>query len=93
MPTAKKPTTTSRPLNAAEIAAAQTAAATSRPKSSKSSKVDWMEGAVTPGGGVASTIAALRRSRGAAKKPAKKKVAIRLDPDLFAAIRASGPER
>jgi uncharacterized protein (DUF4415 family) len=88
MPTAKKPTTTSKPFSAAEIAAAKAAAA---PPTSKAPKIDWTQGTVSSGGGVASTIAALRRSRGPAKKPAKEQVAIRLDPDLVGALRASGP--
>jgi uncharacterized protein (DUF4415 family) len=94
MPTAKKPTTTSKLFSAAEIAAAKAAAAastTAAPKVSKAPKTNWAQGAVTPGGGVASTIAALRRTRGPAKKPAKEQVAIRLDPDLVGALRASGP--
>jgi len=88
MPTAKKPTTTSKPFSAAEIAAAK-AAAVDAP--SAASNVNWTQGAVTPGGGVTATIAALRRSRGPAKKPAKEQVAIRLDPDVVGALRASGP--
>jgi uncharacterized protein (DUF4415 family) len=88
MPTAKKPTTTSKPFSTAEIAAAR-AAAVDAP--SAASKVNWTQGAVTPGEGVTATIAALRRSRGPAKKPAKEQVAIRLDPDVVGALRASGP--
>jgi uncharacterized protein (DUF4415 family) len=40
---------------------------------------------------VAETIAALRRTRGPGKKPAKEQVAIRLDQDVVDALRASGP--
>jgi uncharacterized protein (DUF4415 family) len=53
--------------------------------------VAWTNAVVTPGGGVAATIAALRRTRGPNKKPAKEQVAIRLDPEVVGALRASGP--
>jgi len=89
MPTVKKPMTISKPFSAAEIAAAQKAAG-SEP-SVKSKKVDWSQGTVTSGGGVASTLAGLRRIRGPNKRPAKEQVAIRLDPDVVGALRASGP--
>lgn len=52
---------------------------------------DWSQGTVTGGGGVAATIAGLRRTRGPNKRPAKEQVAIRLDPDVVGALRASGP--
>jgi uncharacterized protein (DUF4415 family) len=45
----------------------------------------------TPGGGVAATVANLRRTRGPNKKPAKEQVAIRLDQEVVGALRASGP--
>lgn len=90
MPTVKKPmTTSSKPFSAAEVAAARRAAATE--PSSKSPKVNWSEGTVTSGGGVTATSAALRRTRGPSKRPAKEQVAIRLDPDVVGALRASGP--
>jgi uncharacterized protein (DUF4415 family) len=53
-------------------------------------KVDWSDAVVTPGSGVAATIAALRKTRGPNKKPAKEQVAIRLDPELLSALRATG---
>lgn len=40
---------------------------------------------------MAATVAALRRTRGPNKKPAKEQVAIRLDPEVVGALRASGP--
>jgi uncharacterized protein (DUF4415 family) len=89
MPTVKKLMTTSKRFSAAEIAAAKASAATEPP--AKSSKVDWGQGAFTSGGGVTATIAALRRTRGPNKRPAKEQVAIRLDPDVVGALRASGP--
>ncbi len=46
---------------------------------------------MTHGGGVAATLATLRRTRGPSKKPAKEQVAIRLDQDVVGALRASGP--
>lgn len=60
-------------------------------KSTGSARVDWSKAIVTAGGGVAATIAAVRRMRGPGKKPAKEQVAIRLDPDVLVAFRASGP--
>jgi uncharacterized protein (DUF4415 family) len=89
MPTVKKPRTTSKRFSAAEIAEARASAVTE--PAAKSSKVDWGQGAVTPGGGVRATIAGLRRTRGPNKRPAKEQVAIRLDPDVVGALRASGP--
>lgn len=46
---------------------------------------------MTPGGGVAATIGALRKARGKNKSPVKEQVAIRLDPEVLAAFRAEGP--
>lgn len=89
MPTVKKPMTTSKRFSAAEIAAAKAAAALE--PAAESRHVDWGEGVVTPGGGVSATVAALRRTRGPNKRPAKEQVAIRLDPDVVGALRASGP--
>ena len=88
MPIAKKPTITSSHFSVAEIAAAKAA---SPARSSSKLKVDWASAVVTPGGGVAATVAALRRTRGPNKKPAKEQVAIRLDPEVVGALRASGP--
>ena len=88
MPTAKKPTPTSVRFSPNEIAAAKAAAPA---RSSSKSKVDWGNAVVTPGGGVAATVAALRRTRGPNKRPAKEQVAIRLDQDIVGALRASGP--
>ncbi len=59
-------------------------------RASKKAGVDWRNAVVTPGGGVTATIAALRRTRGPNKKPAKQQVAIRLDQDVVSALRASG---
>ena len=87
MPTAKKPTITSSHFSLAEIAAAK---ANSRVRPSGKTKVDWSAAVTTPGGGVSATIAALRRTRGPNKKPAKEQVAIRLDQEVVSALRASG---
>jgi uncharacterized protein (DUF4415 family) len=88
MPIAKKPTTSSAPFSAAEIAAAKASAAA---PVSGSDKIDWSDGTVTPGGGVAATLATLRKTCGPNKKPAKEQVAIRLDQEVVGALRASGP--
>lgn len=88
MPIAKKRMRTSVPYSAADIAAAKAAAPA---QATGKSNVDWSKAVVTPGGGVAATVAALRRTRGPNKKPAKEQVAIRLDPDVVGALRASGP--
>ncbi len=60
-------------------------------RTSRKEKIDWSEGTVTPGGGVADTLANLPRTRGPNKKPAKEQVAIRLDQEVVGALRASGP--
>jgi len=88
MPTARKSKITSRPFSAAEIAAARAAA---MPPSPGTPDLDWTKGMVTRGGGVAATIAAIRRTRGPSRKPAKEQVAIRFDQDILAAFRAGGP--
>ena len=87
MPTAKKPTNSLTHFSLAEVAAAK---ANSRARSSGKTKVDWSAAVATPGGGVGATIAALRRTRGPNKKPAKEQVAIRLDQEVVSALRASG---
>ena len=45
---------------------------------------------VTPGGGVAATISAIRKARGPNRNPTKEQVAIRLDRDVLSAFRAGG---
>jgi uncharacterized protein (DUF4415 family) len=89
MPTVKKPMTSSKPFSAAAIASAKAAAV--EYAHGNASRLNWSHGVVTPGGGVTATIAVLGRTRGPNKKPAKVQVAIRLDPDLVGALRASGP--
>ncbi len=79
--------TTSVRFSPAEIKAARAAAPGN---SSSKSRVDWSKGVVSSGGGVAATLGELRRTRGPNKKPAKEQVAIRLDPDVVGALRASG---
>ena len=88
MPTAKKPTTTSSRFSPPDIAAAKAA---SIKRASNTAGVDWSSAIATPGGGVAATIAAIRRTRGPNKRPAKEQVAIRLDQEIVGALRASGP--
>lgn len=88
MPTAKKLTPTSSQFSEPQMAAALAAAS---PSSRGKIKVDWSQGTVTPGGGVAATLAAIRRRRGPGKKPLKEQVAIRLDPEVLGAFRAGGP--
>ena len=93
MPTAKKPTPTSPAFSAEQIAAAQAAAQGTavNPAGHAETPIDWRTGLVTLGGGVASTVAALRRARGPNKQPTKEQVAIRLDRDVLGAFRAGGP--
>jgi uncharacterized protein (DUF4415 family) len=88
MPTAKKPTATSSHFSPEQIAAAKAAAPV---RSTGTSKFNWGSAVVTPGGGVAATIAALRKVRGPGKKPPKEQVAIRLDREVLGAFRAGGP--
>ena len=54
-------------------------------------EIDWSKGTVSSGGGVAATVAVVRKTRGPSKRPAKEQVAIRLDPEVVGALRASGP--
>ena len=88
MPTARKSKTTSQPFSAAEIAAAKAAAKAPSPKAPA---VDWIQGTVTRGGGVAATIGAIRRTRGPNKNPTKEQVAIRFDREVLVAFRERGP--
>ncbi len=88
MPTGSKLTTPSTPFSPEEIRAAKAAALPAR---GRQKAIDWGKGVVSPGGGVAATIAAIKRARGPGKKPAKEQVAIRLDPDILGAFRAEGP--
>ena len=87
MQTTHKSKTTLKIFSPKQVAAAKAAA---RPTASPDG-IDWSQGVVTPGGGVAATIQALRRTRGKNKNPTKEQVAIRIDPDVLAAFRADGP--
>jgi uncharacterized protein (DUF4415 family) len=84
MPAARKPKSTSHQSSSPRIAAA-------RPTAEPKRKIDCSKGTVTPGGGVAATIHALRRTRGPNKNPTKEQVAIRFDRDVLSAFRSSGP--
>ena len=85
-----KPKTTSPPFSPDQIAAAKAAAAPSASRRTTGA-IDWSNGVVTRGGGVAATIGAIKRTRGPNKQPTKAQVAIRLDPDVLSAFRAGGP--
>lgn len=87
MLTVRKSKTTLNTFDPEQVAAAKAAAAPSGPPDG----IDWPQGVVTPGGGVAATINALRKARGKNKNPTKEQVAIRFDPDVLAAFRADGP--
>lgn len=52
--------------------------------------MDITKATITPGGGVAATIAAIRKTRGPNRNPTKEQVAIRLDREVLTAFRASG---
>jgi uncharacterized protein (DUF4415 family) len=87
MQTARKSKAILKIFSSKQIAAAKAAAAPSAPPD----RIDWSRGVVTPGGGVAATIGALRKARGKNKNPTKEQVAIRIDPEVLAAFRADGP--
>jgi uncharacterized protein (DUF4415 family) len=87
MPTAKKPTNTSKQFSAKQVAAAK-AAAEAVPDQPDT---DWSSATITRGGGVQKTIAEIQRHRGPNKRPTKEQVAIRLDPEVLGAFRAGGP--
>ncbi len=50
----------------------------------------WRNAVVTPGGGVAATLAALRRARGPAQKPRKTQLTVRYSPEVVAYFKATG---
>lgn len=87
MQTAHKSKAILKIFSSRQIAAAKAAAA----PPALPDGTDWSHGVVTPGGGVAATIGALRKARGKNKNPTKKQVAIRFDPEVLAAFRADGP--
>ena len=87
MQTERKSKTTLPVFSPEQVAAAEAAAAPPVP----SDGIDWSQGVVTSGGGVAATIAALRKTRGKNRKPTKEQVAIRFDAEVLAAFRAGGP--
>ena len=91
MQIARKPKTTSQTFSPKQIAAAKAAATAVKLPPKAIAGIDWSKGVVTKGGGVAATIAALRRARGKNKRPTKEQVAIRFDPDVLGAFRAQGP--
>ena len=87
MPTDRKSKTTSKGSNQAEMEAALAAAPLDGPPTG----IDWGKAIRTTGGGVAATIAQLRRARGKNRAPTKEQIAIRLDPEVLTVFRASGP--
>ena len=87
MQTVRKSKTTLQAFSPEQIAAAKAVAAPPGP----ADDIDWSRGVVTSGGGVAATIAALRKTRGKSKSPTKEQVAIRFDAEVLAAFRADGP--
>ncbi|HRZ25052.1 MAG TPA: BrnA antitoxin family protein [Candidatus Contendobacter sp.] len=50
----------------------------------------WRNAVVTPGGGVAATLAALRRVRGPAWKSRKTQLTVRYSPEVVAYFKATG---
>jgi len=87
MPTARKVKSTSPFFSKEQIAAALAAAAPPGPPDG----IDWKKGVITRGGGVAATVAEIRRVRGKNRLPTKEAVSIRIDQDVLAAFRAGGP--
>ena len=83
---ARKPKLISQPSSPVRVANPKTGVVAKR-----ATAIDWSQGIVTPGGGVAATIQALRRTRGPNKNPTKEQVAIRFDRDVLSAFRSSGP--
>lgn len=87
MQTVRKSKATVQAFSPEQIAAAKAVAGPPGPADG----IDWSRGVVTPGGGVAATIGALRKSRGKNKSPTKEQVAIRFNAEVLAAFRADGP--
>lgn len=75
----------------ASRAAQMEAALAAAPADGKPTGIDWSKAIRTHGGGVAATIAEIRRLRGKNKNPTKEQIAIRLDQDVLAGFRATGP--
>ncbi len=50
----------------------------------------WRAATVTPGGGVAATLAALHRARGPGQKPRKTQLTVRYSPEVVAYFKATG---
>ena len=50
----------------------------------------WHDATVTPGGGVAATLAALHRARGPGQKPRKTQLTVRYSPEVVAYFKATG---
>ena len=50
----------------------------------------WRDATVTPGGGVAATLAALHRARGPGLKPRKTQLTVRYSPEVVAYFKATG---
>lgn len=52
--------------------------------------IDWSNATLTPGGGVAATLNALRRARGPQRAATKQPVNLRLSPEVVTWFRATG---
>ena len=87
MPTNAKPKTILPPFSPECIAAALEAAPD---EAGEEDRVDWSRAVVTPGGGVAATLAALRRARGPGQKPRKTQLTVRYSPEVVAYFKATG---
>lgn len=60
------------------------------PNDSAAIEAFWRNAVVTPGGGVAATLAALRRARGLGRKSRKAQLTVRYSPEVVAYFRATG---
>ena len=87
MPGNQQSKTTTRANKAAQRNATPAAA----PTAGKAEEVDWSTAIRTPGGGVEATIRVIPRVRGKNRNPTKERISIRLDRDVLAGFRATGP--
>jgi uncharacterized protein (DUF4415 family) len=85
-----KPSATSIPFDPAAALAAAPETAVPDADNPPTETADWEHATVTHGGGVAATVAELRRHRGPQKAPTKVLTALRLSPDVVAFFKATG---
>jgi uncharacterized protein (DUF4415 family) len=85
-----KPNATSSPFDPAAALAAAPESAVPDADNPETKATDWEHAKVTHGGGVAATVAELRRYRGPQNAPTKVLTSLRLSPEVVAFFKATG---